>query len=109
MGLGLAPNPRVIFDSELNFRAHVGIVTKFVLYHLKNIAKLQPFLSLLRTERLIHTLISSRLDYCNALAGPLKNPINQLQLCPSPDLDQKKRTHYISYEVTTLVSCQLSY
>lgn len=39
--LGLA----VVFDLELNFRIHVGYVTKTAFYHLKNIAMVRLFLS----------------------------------------------------------------
>ena len=36
-------------------------------FHLKNISKLRPTLSLPDAEKLVHAFVSSRLDYCNAL------------------------------------------
>ena len=55
----------LMFDSELNFKTHMGHVTKSAFYHIKNIAEVQPFLSLSNTEKLI-VLLSLAVDYCNA-------------------------------------------
>uniref|UniRef100_A0A671TXF6 Reverse transcriptase domain-containing protein n=1 Tax=Sparus aurata TaxID=8175 RepID=A0A671TXF6_SPAAU len=74
-------NLGVLFDSELDFIPHIRNSTKIGFYHLKNIARVRPFLSLASTEVLIHAFISSRLDYCNALLSGLpKKSISQLQL-----------------------------
>uniref|UniRef100_A0A3P9KUI2 Reverse transcriptase domain-containing protein n=1 Tax=Oryzias latipes TaxID=8090 RepID=A0A3P9KUI2_ORYLA len=60
-------NLGVLFDSELNFTPHIRNIVKIGFYHLKNIARVRPFLSLASTEMLMHAFIFSRLDYCNAL------------------------------------------
>ena len=74
-------NLGVIFDSELNFIPHIKNLTKIGFYHLKNIARVRPFLSQASTEVLMHAFISSRLDYCNALLSGLpKKSITNLQL-----------------------------
>ena len=74
-------NLGVIFDSELNFIPHMRNVSKTGFYHLKNIARVRPFLSLASTEVLMHAFISSRIDYCNALLSGLPNKsISTLQL-----------------------------
>ena len=74
-------NLGVIFDSELNFIPHIKNVTKIGFYHLKNIARVRPFLSQANTEVLMHAFISCRLDYCNALLSGLpKKSIHNLQL-----------------------------
>uniref|UniRef100_A0A672G1Q5 Reverse transcriptase domain-containing protein n=1 Tax=Salarias fasciatus TaxID=181472 RepID=A0A672G1Q5_SALFA len=74
-------NLGVIFDSELNFIPHIKNITKIGFYHLKNIARVRPFLSQASTEVLMHAFISCRLDYCNALLSGLpKKNISNLQL-----------------------------
>lgn len=76
-----ARNLGVILDSDLNFESHIKNVCKTSFYHLRNIAKVRPFLSQNDTERLVHAFITTRLDYCNALLSGLpKKNINQLQL-----------------------------
>jgi len=74
-------NLGVIFDSELSFIPHIKNITKIGFYHLKNIARVRPFLSQASTEVLMHAFISCRLDYCNALLSGLpKKSINNLQI-----------------------------
>ena len=55
------------FNSGLTFRSHIKALTKTAFFHLCNIAKIQPIISLHDAETLIHAFVSSRLDYCNAL------------------------------------------
>ncbi|KAI5106972.1 hypothetical protein C0J45_2610, partial [Silurus meridionalis] len=38
-------------------------------FHLRNICKLRNMLSISDSEKLNHTFMTSRLDYCNALLG----------------------------------------
>ncbi len=59
----------MIFDSNLSFDSHVSSICKTTFFHLKNISKLRPILSMSNAEMLIHVLMTSRLDYCNALLG----------------------------------------
>ena len=74
-------NLGVIFDSGLNFIPHIKHITKTGFFHLKNIARVRPFLSHENTETLMHAFISSRVDYCNALlTGLPKKQITHLQL-----------------------------
>jgi len=53
---------------------------KTAYYHLRNIAKLRPALTLTDAEKLVLAFVSCRLDYCNALliGSPNKN-IQRLQ------------------------------
>ena len=74
-------NLGVLFYSELDFLPHIRNTTKIIFYHLKNITRVRPFLSLASTEVLMHAFISSWLDYCNVLLSGLpKKSISQLQL-----------------------------
>uniref|UniRef100_A0A3B3D471 Reverse transcriptase domain-containing protein n=1 Tax=Oryzias melastigma TaxID=30732 RepID=A0A3B3D471_ORYME len=74
-------NLGVIFDSELTFIPHIKQQVKTGFYHLRNLARVRPILSLANMEMLMHAFIMSRIDYCNALlAGLPKTKIRNLQL-----------------------------
>nr|XP_055058719.1 uncharacterized protein LOC129442564 [Misgurnus anguillicaudatus] len=60
-------NLGVTMDSCLTFEAHVNNLSRSSYFHLRNIAKLRPTLTLADAEKLVHAFVSSRLDYCNAL------------------------------------------
>ncbi len=60
-------NLGVKMDPQLTFESHINHLCKTSFYHLRNISKLRPTLSLIDAEKLVHAFISSRLDYCNAL------------------------------------------
>ncbi|XP_069050137.1 uncharacterized protein [Lepisosteus oculatus] len=73
-------NLGVIFDSGLTFDPHVQHTVKTSFFHLRNIARLRPMLSLTVAEKLINIFVFSRIDYCNALLpGVSKSTLNKLQ------------------------------
>ncbi|KAI5612499.1 hypothetical protein C0J50_1167, partial [Silurus asotus] len=50
-------------------------------FHFRNIAKLKKTLSISKAEKLVQALMTSRIDYCNALLnGCPASLINKLQL-----------------------------
>ncbi len=74
-------NLGLLFDSNLSFDSHVSSICKTEFFHLKNISKLRPMLSMSNAEMLIHAFMTSRLDYCNALLGGCSaRLINKLQM-----------------------------
>jgi len=58
----------VVIDDELNFTNHIARTAWFCRFALYNI---RPFLSKLDTQLIVHALLLSRLDYCNALLAGL--------------------------------------
>ncbi len=68
----------MILETDLSFSSHVKAVTKSAYYHLKNIARIRCFVSSQDLEKLVHAVITSRVDYCNGLVT--KKTIRQLQL-----------------------------
>ena len=60
-------NLGVVFDSKMNMEAHVNSVCKSCYYYLFNIARIRKFLTKSTAETMIHSLISTRTDYCNSL------------------------------------------
>ncbi len=55
----------MLFDSNLSFDSHISSICKTELFHLKNISKLRPMLSISNAEILINAFMTSRLDFCN--------------------------------------------
>lgn len=64
-------NLGVIFEANLTLEAHIKSVVKTAFYHLKNISRIRSFLSDADAERVIHSFITSRIDYCNSLYSGL--------------------------------------
>lgn len=60
-------NLGAIFDSLMSMEPHINNTCKLAYYHLRNINSVRHCLSKAATETLIHALISSKLDYGNAL------------------------------------------
>ncbi len=67
----------MLFDSNLSFDSHISNICKTAFFHLKNIFKLRPMLSMSNAEMLIHAFMTSRLDYCNALIGGYSALLNK--------------------------------
>lgn len=57
----------VLFDWGLASDTHIKHVLRSAFSHRRKIVKVQHFLSQRDAERLIHTFISFKLDYCNSL------------------------------------------
>ena len=67
-------------DPHLTLDSHIKQVCQKSFFHLRNIARLRPTLTLPVAERLVHAFVSSRLDYCNALlTGLPSKSIQKLQ------------------------------
>uniref|UniRef100_A0A8C6KM71 Reverse transcriptase domain-containing protein n=1 Tax=Nothobranchius furzeri TaxID=105023 RepID=A0A8C6KM71_NOTFU len=88
----------VTFDPALTLDSHVSSLVRSSFFHLRNIAKLSPILSRSELETVIHTFISSRLDYCNSLFSCLsRTSLNRLQVvqnaCARLLTKSSKHTH----------------
>ena len=77
----------VIFDSHVNLEKHVMNTCKTAFYHLRNIAKIRNYLSQDNAETLVHTFISSKLDFCNALLYGLPQSVTGYSMYKTAQLD----------------------
>lgn len=73
-------NLGVMFDSHMTMSDQVSNICRSVRYQLRNIGFIRKYLSKSATEKLVHALISSRLDFGNALLINLpQNLLSKLQ------------------------------
>ena len=73
-------NLGVIFDSKLNMKNHISNVRKTSFFHLHNISAIRKFITTDCCEKLVHSFVTSKLDYCNSLLVNLpKCDISKLQ------------------------------
>ena len=78
---GSIRNLGAYFDSDLSMNAHVTKVCQAIHFHLRNIGKVRKYLDFDTTTILVHSLVTSRLDYCNSLLlGVPKQTLNRLQM-----------------------------
>ena len=75
-----ARNLGVLLDSDFKLDKQINAIVKSSFFHLRTIAKIKPFLSTHDLEIVIHSLITSRLDYCNSLyLGINQSALSRLQ------------------------------
>ena len=75
-----ARNLGVLFDSHMNLEDHTTNVCRSLHLHLRNIRSIINFLTDDATACIAHSLISSKLDYCNSLLyGLLDSKLQRLQ------------------------------
>ena len=67
----------------MNMDRHISHICQTAYFQLRKVAAIRPFLTHAAAETLIHSLITSRLDFCNSLlAGLPSSSLNRLQGCP---------------------------
>ena len=75
-----ARNIGVIFDDTMDMKDHISSICKTSHFHLRNIGLIRKYLTQDACATLIHSLISSRIDYCNSLLANLpKSSVMPLQ------------------------------
>ena len=57
----------VTLDNHMKMDKHIKSVCRSTLFHIRNIGAIRPLLPESAAAQLIHSLVTSRLDYCNAL------------------------------------------
>lgn len=68
-------NLGVIFDSSMTMEQHVNSVSRSCYAQLRNIAHIRRYLTNDATKSLVNGLVTSRLDYCNAILYGLPNTL----------------------------------
>ena len=89
-------NLGVMFDSHMSMSAQVANIIKAANFQLVNIGRARKLLTTNATKLAVHTLITSRLDYCNSLLiGLNESLLKRLQNIQrtSPRLVTRKRKY----------------
>lgn len=80
-----ARNIGVMFDHNMTMDQQITSVCKSAFFHISNIRKIRKYISQHAAEIIVHSLVTSRLDHCNALlCGVPKNftaRIQRIQNC----------------------------
>ena len=78
-----ARNLGVFLDSNLSMDKHISNISKSCFFYLRNISRIRNFLSRSDTEKLVHALVTSRLDSCNSVLAGLPacklKPLSRVQ------------------------------
>ena len=75
-----ARNISVMFDHNLTMDQQFTLICKSAFFHLCNIRKIRKYISQHAAEIIVRSIVTSRLDNCNALScGVSKNLITRLQ------------------------------
>ena len=73
-------NLGVMFDPVMSMKAQVSSIVKSTIFHIRNVARIRRYLTLDSAKKLVNSLITSRLDYCNSLlAGVAGGQLDRLQ------------------------------
>lgn len=73
-------NLGVTFDNKLTMNLHISNLCRNMMFHLRKIGSIRSILSENAAAQLVHSLITSKLDYCNSLLyGLSDSQINRLQ------------------------------
>ena len=68
-----ARNLGVVLGSSLSFRSHIDSVTRTCNFHISNLYMIRNFINRRNLITLVHSLIVSKVDYCNSLLVGLPN------------------------------------
>ena len=103
-------NLGVMFDSHMTMSDQVSNICRSVRYQLRNIGFIRKYLSKSATEKLVHALISSRLDFGNALLINLLQTPEASKRCSSYCFsDHQAYPHFPSFAVATLAPSKRSH
>ena len=93
-------NLGVIYDQPLSMIQHVNSVCRVGYMHVHNIGRIRRYLTEDATKTMIHALVTSRLDYCNALLyglpASVTNKMQRLQNTCARMITRTRRSDHIT-------------
>ena len=95
-------NLGVVYDQPLSMIQHVNSVCRVGYIHVRNIGRIRRYLTedATKTIPVVHALVTSRLDYCNAvlygLPASVTNKMQRLQNTCAQMITKKRRRDHIT-------------
>ncbi len=105
------------FDNSMSMKYHVQCTCQAGYYHLRNIHRIKDCLTKEAIQILVHSVISSRLDYCNALLADipdyLVHRLQVLQNCAARLVSEVHKREHITPVLFSLhwlpVECRIKF
>ena len=99
-------NLGVVYDQTLSMIQHVNSVCRVGYMHVRNIGRIRCYLTEDATKTMIHALVTSRLDYCNAvlygLPASVTNKMQRLQNTCARMITRTRRRDHITQVLVKL-------
>ena len=92
--VAVSKNLGVYFDTTLSMKRQIICVSSSLLYHLRNIGSMRRLITQEATAMLIHSLVTSRLNYCNIL----------YHVIPGKQLNQLQSVQNVAHVVKSLIT-----
>ena len=93
-------NLGVLFDSALTMESQVASVAKTCYYQIRNIGQIRSCITSDACKILVHALVTSRLDYCNALLYGLPQTmlkrLQRVQNCAARLICRRKKHDHVT-------------
>ena len=89
-----------MLDSQLSMEKHVNAICRSCYFYLRGIARIRSCLDQHTAETIVHSLVSTRLDYCNSLlfgiSGYLIQRLQRVQNFAARVVCQLRRENHIT-------------
>ena len=73
-------NLGTIFDQEISFNDHINQLCRTSFFFVRHLFKIRKYLTDEATSKVIHTFVTTKLDYCNHIYfGLPKYEVNKMQ------------------------------
>ena len=99
-------NLGVMFDNELTMSAQVSSLCKNMFFNIRKISMYRKYMTQEVAEKLMVSLVSSRLDYCNGLLAGLPDTLLQklqyVQNCAARVIFRKKKFDHVTHLLRSL-------
>lgn len=98
--VSVVKNLGVFFDNNLSMESQINSICKSCYFQIRSIGKIRRYISDAACKTLIHSLVISKLDYCNALLYGLPDKstdrLQRVQNCAARVISRTRRNEHIS-------------